>query len=179
MIRTDEVFKIGYITKHRGLRGEVELSFTDDCFDTGDAEYLVLDMDGIFVPFFWEEYRFKNNDTAIVKFEHIDNEEQARRLAGHAVFYPKAHVAASKTDGGQTLSSYKALTGFTVYDAAGKALGEITHVDDSSANTLITLAQADGQEFILPFHNDFLVNFDLKERFLQLELPEGLLEIND
>ena len=65
MIRLEEVFKIGYIAKHRGLRGEVELSFTDDCFDTGTAEYLVLDMDGILVPFFWEEYRFKNDDTAI------------------------------------------------------------------------------------------------------------------
>ena len=38
MIRLEEVFKIGYIAKHRGLRGEVELSFTDDCFDTGTAE---------------------------------------------------------------------------------------------------------------------------------------------
>ena len=35
MIRNDEVFKIGFISKNRGLRGEVELSFTDDCFDRG------------------------------------------------------------------------------------------------------------------------------------------------
>ena len=44
MITPDSVFKIGYISKHRGLRGEVELCFTDDCFDTGTSEYLVLDM---------------------------------------------------------------------------------------------------------------------------------------
>ena len=90
MIRNEEVFKIGYISKHRGLRGEVELVFTDDCFDTGTADYLVLDMDGILVPFFWEEYSFKNQDTAILKLEQIDTEEQARRLVGHSVFYPKA-----------------------------------------------------------------------------------------
>ena len=89
MIRESEVFKIGYIAKHRGLRGEVELSFTDDCFDTGSAEYLVLDMDGILVPFFWEEYRFKNDDTAIIKFEDVDTDGQARRLVGHSVYYPK------------------------------------------------------------------------------------------
>lgn len=80
MIRDNEVFKIGYISKQRGLRGEVEMVFTDDCFDTGSADYLVLDMDGILVPFFWEEYSFKNNETAILKFEEIDSEEQARKL---------------------------------------------------------------------------------------------------
>ena len=92
MIRNDEVFKIGFISKCRGLRGEVELSFTDDCFDRGTAEYLVLDMDGILVPFFWEEYRFKNDDTAIVKFADIDDEEHSRRLVGHGVYYPKCHL---------------------------------------------------------------------------------------
>ena len=60
MIRDTEVFKIGYIAKQRGLRGEVEMSFTDDCFDAGSADYLVLDMDGILVPFFWEEVSLRN-----------------------------------------------------------------------------------------------------------------------
>ena len=92
MIRNDEVFKIGFISKNRGLRGEVELSFTDDCFDRGTSDYLVLDMDGILVPFFWEEYRFKNNDTAIIKFEDVDDDEQSRRLVGHSVYYPKNHL---------------------------------------------------------------------------------------
>lgn len=80
MIRHNEVFKIGYIAKHRGLRGEVKMSFTDDCFDRGTAPYLVLDMDGILVPFFWEEYRFKtktlslsSSKTLIMKHMHANS----------------------------------------------------------------------------------------------------------
>lgn len=65
MIREDEIFTIGHVTKVRGLQGEVEIRFTDDVFDRGEAEYLVLEMDGIPVPYFWEEYRFKNEATAI------------------------------------------------------------------------------------------------------------------
>ena len=57
MIREDEVFHIGYISKFRGIAGEVELAFTDDAFDRGTSEYLVLEADGILVPFFWEEYK--------------------------------------------------------------------------------------------------------------------------
>lgn len=176
MIRQETVFKIGYITKHRGLRGEVELSFTDDCFDTGSAEYLVLDMDGILVPFFWEEYRFKNDDTLILKFEDIDNEAKARTLVGHSVYYPKACVAEeSETEG---LSSYKALTGFSVTDENGNDLGTIVHVDDSSANTLLTLEDGKGKETMIPYHDDFLVDYNIRQRTLVLSLPEGLLELN-
>lgn len=176
MIRQETVFKIGYITKHRGLRGEVELSFTDDCFDSGSADYLVLDMDGILVPFFWEEYRFKNDDTLILKFEDINNEAKARTLVGHSVYYPKACVAdESESDG---LSSYKALTGFSVEDAEGHALGTIVHVDDSSANTLLTIENEKGEDFMVPYHDDFLVDYDIRERRLVLQLPEGLLDLN-
>ena len=68
MIRSEEVFYIGKVSKFRGIQGEVEILFTDDAFDRGDAEYLVLEMEGILVPFFWEEYRFKNDKTAIFQF---------------------------------------------------------------------------------------------------------------
>ena len=47
MIRDEEVFYIGKVSKWRGICGDVEILFTDDAFDRGDAEYLVLEMDGI------------------------------------------------------------------------------------------------------------------------------------
>ncbi len=178
MIRNDEVFKIGYIAKQRGLRGEVEMNFTDDCFDEGGAPYFVLDIDGILVPFFWEEYRFKNDEVAIVKFEDVDNGDQSKILVGRSVYYPKKHVAEQNDDGSAVLSSYKALTGYTVSDQRGDTVGTIVHVDDSSANTLLTIEQVDGEELMLPFHNDFLLDFNLQKRTLQLSIPDELLHLN-
>lgn len=179
MIRQESVFKIGHITKHRGLKGEVEMRFTDDCFDTGTAEYLVLDMDGILVPFFWEEYSFKNDETAILKFEEVNDEAAARRLVHHSVYYPKEHVCVPEEEEGAVLSSYKALVGFTVSDVHGHLLGTVVQVDDSSQNTLLIMDTPAGNEIIIPFHNDFLCHFDLRQRTLQLDLPEGLLALND
>ena len=59
MIRKEEVYKIGRLGKSHGVKGEVSLQFTDDVFDRVEAEYLILDIDGILVPFFMEEYRFR------------------------------------------------------------------------------------------------------------------------
>lgn len=175
MIRPDEVFYIGRITKYRGISGEVEISFTDDAFDRGSAEYLVFEVDGIFVPFFWEEYKFKNDQTAIFKFEDIDNEEAAKKIVGLKVYYPYCFLDENDSD---ELSSIRAVTGFHIAEEKYGDIGVVTHVDDSSANVLFTIETNDGEEIIIPFHNDFLVDFDLKKRCMTLALPEGLLDLN-
>ena len=66
MIKESDVYKIGSITRTHGVKGEVSLSFTDDVWDRADADYLVLRIDGILVPFFMEEYRFRSDTTALV-----------------------------------------------------------------------------------------------------------------
>ena len=175
MIKSDEVFYIGRITKYRGISGEVEIQFTDDAFDRGNAEYLVFEIDGILVPFFWEEYKFKNDQTAIFKFEDIDNEKEAKKIVGLKVYYP---FACLDEDDENELSSIRSVTGFHISDIHEGELGVVAHVDDSSVNVLFTIETPKGEEFIIPYHDDFLVDFDLKKRCMTLELPEGLLDLN-
>ena len=174
MIKQEEVFYIGKISKFRGICGEVELLFTDDVFDRGQSPYLVLDMDGILVPFFWEEYKFKNNDTAIFKFEDIGNEAAAKRLVGRSVFYPKKYNVEEDSDTAH-LSSWKAFTGFDVFDLKGKKLGTIESVDDSTENILIYLDTPDGEELVLPLHEDFITDYSMTQRTIALALPAGLV----
>ena len=75
MIKKDEVFKIGIFNKPHGVKGEISFTFTDDIFDRVECEYLVCLLDGIFVPFFIEEYRFRSDTTALVKLEGVDTSE--------------------------------------------------------------------------------------------------------
>ena len=56
MIRQDEVYKIGKIGKPHGVKGELTFAFDDDVFDRVDADYLVLLIDGILVPFFFHRH---------------------------------------------------------------------------------------------------------------------------
>ena len=62
MIKEQDIYKIGVIGKAHGVKGELSIQIDDDIFDRVDAEYLVLKLDGIFVPFFMEEYRFKSDN---------------------------------------------------------------------------------------------------------------------
>ena len=90
MIRKEDVYKIGLLTKPHGVKGEIAFSFTDDVFDRVDCEYFICLLEGILVPFYIEEYRFKSDSVALVKFERIDTAEQARRFTNVEVYFPLA-----------------------------------------------------------------------------------------
>ena len=77
MIKREEVYKIGIFNKPHGIHGELSFTFTDDIFDRVEAEYLICLLDGILVPFFLEEYRFRSDTTALVKLEGVDTAERA------------------------------------------------------------------------------------------------------
>ncbi len=171
MIRKEEVFKIGVINKPHGIKGEVSFTFTDDIFDrVEDCDYLVLLLDGIMVPFFMEEYRFKSDSTVLVKFEGIDTAEAARKFTNVEVYYPKKYMEET-----EEISSWNFFVGYKVQDVTHGVLGEITDVDDTTMNVLFVIEQ-EGEELLLPAHEEFIVDLDRKKHILIVDIPEGLLE---
>ena len=170
MIRKEEVFKIGVIGKPHGVKGEVSFTFTDDIFDRVDGEYLILLMDGILVPFFLEEYRFKTDTVALVKFEDIDTAEQARRLTHAEVYFPMKYMETQ-----EEVSSWNYFIGFRVEDVHQGLLGTVTDVDESTLNVLFAIENTSGDEILLPAHEEFILEVDHDQKILTVEVPEGLL----
>lgn len=170
MIRKEEVFKIGVINKPHGVKGEVSFTFTDDIFDRVDCDYLILLMDGILVPFFMEEYRFRSDNVALVKFEDIDTAEQARKFTNVEVYFPKKFM-----DEQEDVTSWNFFIGFRVEDVHHGYLGEITDVDDTTINVLFSIKK-DGEELLLPAHEEFIIDLDRKKKVMKVDVPDGLIE---
>ena len=169
MIKEEEVYKIGKLGKTHGVKGEISFLFDDDVFDRVDADYLVLMVDGILVPFFMEEYRFRSDTTAIVKFEGIDTQERARELTGCDVWFPRA-LADSDDD----TITWAAIVGFDIIDAnSGKPVGRIASVDDTTLNILFCLE--DGR--LIPASEDLITSIDKGNRTIMINIPEGLLDL--
>ncbi len=169
MIKQEEVYKIGRLGKPHGVKGEISFQFDDDIFDTTDADYLVLDIDGILVPFFMEEYRFRNDSLALVKFCDIDTQERASELTGCDVFFPR-HLA----DEGEEIPSLAMLIGYSLIDASThKEIGTIASIDDQTTNILFELQ--DGR--LIPASDELIQHIDTKQQEIIMNIPEGLLEI--
>ena len=169
MIKQEEVYKIGRLGKAHGIRGEVSFLFDDDVFDRVDADYLILDIDGILVPFFLEEYRFKSEANALVKFDGIDTLERAKELTGCEVYFPR-----ELTDEDSEHISWAEIVGYQLIDAeTGSVAGTIASVDNSTLNTLFELE--DGR--LIPASEELITHIDTKKHQIEIKLPEGILEL--
>ena len=168
MIKQEDVYRIGRLGKAHGVKGEISLLCDDDVFDRVDADYLVLDVDGILVPFFIEEYRFRTDSVVLVKFDGIDTQERARELTGSDVYFPRA--LADESD----FPSLSMLVGFAIVDAdTGKQVGSIASIDNSTANLLFELE--DGR--LIPAHDELIADIDQQARTIAMHLPDGLLDL--
>ena len=175
MIKKEEVYKIGLFNKPRGIHGELQFTFTDDIFDRVDCDYLICLLDGIFVPFFIEEYRFRSDSTALVKLEGIDTAERARMFTNVEVYFPVKH--AEEAEDGEL--SWNFFVGFRMEDVRHGELGEVVEVDTTTVNTLFVVEQEDGEELLIPAQEEFIVEINQEKKLITVELPEGLLNLED
>lgn len=170
MIKEEEVYKIGKLGKAHGVKGEIQLQFDDDVFDRVEAEYLILRLDGIMVPFFMEEYRFKSDEVALVKFEGIDTQERARELTGTEVFFPRELADGDESDE----LSYAQLVGFTlVNDADSKEVGTIAFIDEQTMNIMFELE--DGT--LIPASEELITDIDTENKKITVDIPQGILDL--
>ena len=169
MIKAEEVYKIGRLGKAHGVKGEVSFQFDDDIFDRVDADYLVLDIDGILVPFFMEEYRFRSDTVCLVKFKGVDTQQRAQELTGCDVFFPRALA-----EEGDEIPSLASLVGFEIVnDADGETVGRIAAIDDSTVNILFELENGT----LIPASDELITDIDAEQRTIKMNIPEGLLDI--
>jgi 16S rRNA processing protein RimM len=168
--------KIGFIRKTRGVHGEMVLEFEERFeFSAEEATQFFLEIDGLLVPFFVAENgsQVKSAKTAFVNFKWVDSEKYAQRLVGASVYIFTSEIVDEPEDAG--LSQ---LQGFTLFDKNTGEIGVISHVEDFSGNTVLTIGGGN-EELLIPFNEDFLADIDPENKTLTLELPEGLLDESD
>lgn len=168
-----DTYKIGRLGKTHGVKGEISFHFTDDVFDRVDADYVFIETEGLQVPFFFEEYRFRSEETALVKFDGIDDATRAAQLTGCDVYFPR-----ELADTGDGELTWTEIVGYAIADSNTKqTIGEITAVDLSTINTLFEVRTPEGQSLLIPANDDLIDEIDRQERRITMRIPEGLMEI--
>jgi len=173
MILQSDLYPIGHVQKTHGIKGELSIFLTSD-FDSLDFEYFVFEMDGILVPFFIQEWRFKTAETALIKFERVEDEIAGKDFVGKTIYIPKESMPASDDDA----IDIQFYTGYRIEDAVLGEIGEITGVDDSTENVLFEVMHK-GNTILIPAVDDWIVEIDDTSKVMKVQLPEGLLNINE
>ncbi len=172
MLKTD-CFQLGRITKKHSYKGEVVVHLDTDMPEKyQNLESVFLDIQGELVPFFIEESLWTGGQKLRVKFEDIDNEEQALKLINHEVYLAIALLPPLK--GKQFY--YHEVEGFTAIDVNLGEIGVIKTVSDESSQALFIIQKGD-KEILIPAIDSFISKIDRIAKIIYLETPDGLLDL--
>lgn len=171
-MQKEEAFYIGYFTKTKGLKGELQLYFEFDAYEDLDLDVVFADVNGKMVPFFVEKHKLYPNNTGLFYFEDLDHIDKAQALVKKKVYLPLSKMPERDEDD----FTYEDLVGFTVTDETHGELGEIIEVNEYPQQFVATVLYKE-KEILFPLNEDIIIEFDEDEKTLEVDLPEGLLDL--
>ena len=183
MITVDNITPIGTILKTHGVKGELTMTTSiPEVIEPGVC--IVMDVDGIFVPFFIASTRSKSAGSILITIDGYDTDDAVRYLTGKQVYMPDdrlRELIPESEDEDDDNIYLDDLNGMTLIDEDGRKVGVVTGYDDSTANVVLAVEcdpTDNGAKVIyVPFAADLFMDIDYTNRTLQLEIPEGLLEL--
>ena len=175
MIKREDLIKIGQFNKPHGIKGEISATFTNDILDESERDFLVCEIDGIFVPFVLEKYRFKSNVTALVKLKGIETDTQAKLFTNMDVFFPKQYIKKNKLS--EDITSWDYFIGYTLIDDKSGEVGVIADVDETTINTLFVVERTGERELLIPASEELIMEIDSENKKIWLTVPEGLMDL--
>jgi 16S rRNA processing protein RimM len=167
----DKSFKIGFIARSHGLKGEVTLVLGPDCPDLGTVKSLFVETAGSLVPFFIEAVSVRGTK-AFLKLEEVNTPERADSLKGSSLYLPKTERP--KLDRGDFYSDE--VIGFEVSDVEMGPLGTVNDVLENGPMRYLSILHQ-GKEVMIPVNGPFIKSISKAKKKIQVELPEGFLEI--
>lgn len=175
MITDSMIVGIGSFGKPHGVSGEINLIIDGD-IDVMSLSCIILKINGINVPFFFESVRPRGNGNYLVKIEDIDSEARVSTLVNEVV-YALSDEVDDQVDGDDDGDGFYAsdFIGYSVSTEDGSLSGVIMDVDDATDNYLFVVRTTDGRQVLIPVADEFIVDIDTDNKKLDLELPEGLL----
>ncbi len=168
----NEVYKIGYISKTHGLKGEVTVVPENLEVDMAEIKTIYIAFNQRLVPHFIEHYSDSRVDKMFVKFEDVNSPEQAQSLKGCSLYLPKTQR--QKSGRGEFYDDE--VLGFEVEDENLGFLGKIKEILQSGPNQLLVIDHLP-KEILIPLNGPFVKRINKAKKKFTVELPDGFLDI--
>ncbi len=180
MIKESQLIEIGNVQKTHGLKGEMSITVCDSVFDDVEkCPYLVCQMDGIYVPFFIESYRWNGNASIHLKLEDVDTVEKASTFCGQKLYFDRCCFTPEEAkDYDACREEEEGLVGYVIEDLTYGTLGPVTGIDDQTANVLF-IVDYHGNELLVPAADELIRNIDDEKKIITMDLPAGLVNIDE
>lgn len=171
-MKVDDYFEIGYIGKTRGLKGEVQVSFSYAEPEKLKIKSVFIETNNKMVPYFVKDFKIPMPGIGYFNFEDVDHIDKAASLTKKKLFLPiKLRPKRKKGE-----FFFTDLIGFNANDVQKGDLGKILDVQEYPQQFIATVNYQD-KEILIPLNEAFIQEIDMDKQRIQLDLPEGLLDL--
>ena len=176
MITNSQISNIGKLVKPHGVNGEIVV--TIDCdIDLSTVKCIIINIDGINVPFFISSIRPRGKESYLIMIDGINNETDAAMICGKSLHVLNNEIEDVEDEEGGFYAND--LIGYNVYLSDYNSLiGEIIDIEDSTENALFIVKRENNEIIYIPIVVDFIENISTETSTIIMDLPIGLLELN-
>ncbi|MDG1014979.1 MAG: ribosome maturation factor RimM [Flavobacteriaceae bacterium] len=168
-----DCFFLGKIVKKYSFKGELLAKLdTDEPAIYENLDAIFIDLNSTLVPFFVEKSQLHKSNLLRLKFDDINNEEDAEALLKSDLYLPLDLLP--KLEGDKFY--FHEIINFQLVDENFGYVGIIRGVNDSSAQALFEVDR-DGIEILIPINDDFIKKIDRVNKNITVNTPEGLIEL--
>jgi 16S rRNA processing protein RimM len=166
-------FELGKIIRPHGFKGSVKIKFTHPAIELIEIpESVFIDLNNNLIPFFFTQFNPHVNGFAIVSFDDLETEQEAKDISGKLVYLPQELEPVPQGD-----EFYNdELIGFTVIDKNHGNIGVLHNVMEAPAQDIFEINHSSGKEIMIPVLGNFIMEIDRDKKVLKVEAPEGLIE---
>jgi len=168
----EDYFRVGTITKARGLKGELQLYVDFDGLDDINFHAVFIDVAGKLVPYFIQSIKYPMANTAYLYLEDVDHIDKTVQLVKRDVYLPN-QLKPVKSEGDFTLLDLK---GYIAIDEKQGELGEIIDILEYPQQIIATV-HYNNREILFPLNETFIKGIDMETGEVYLDLPDGLLDV--
>jgi 16S rRNA processing protein RimM len=168
----DEFIEIGKILKPKGFDGSLRIALDFEIISDIVPKAFFIEKGSDLSPFLIDVF-WSDAQSELVRFKKISTKEEAVLLNFKKIFLPKS-IAVSFLD----LTEEATWIDYKVYDA-NLFLGTVVYVYDNLHQQTLEIQLENKEEFVLiPVVQDWIRNIDLDLKIIDINLPEGILDIN-
>ena len=171
-MKIEDCFYIGYITKTKGLKGEVQVFFEYEEPEDLTLNAVFAEINGKLIPYFIASYKLQNNQTGNFYFEDIDTIEKAEKLIRKKLYIQNS-LKPVRDESEFLITDLK---GFMVHDEVKGQLGQIIEIHDYPKQ-YVAVVIYQTKEVMFPLTDDLILSIDDEEKLLSVKLPEGLIDL--
>ena len=168
-----EYIEIGKIVNTHGLKGELKIeswsSFDEIRYAKGNTVFLKID--NKYVPFTVATYR-SHKGFPLVSFEGLQDINLVEKYKFHIVYIDKDERDELEDD--EFYSDE--LLDLDVLDDDSNKIGTVIAVEfTNGAQDNLRVRTSGGKEFLVPYVDEFILDVNLDENYIQIHLMDGLL----